>query len=112
MNIKVKKTKTSRKDAILKVEQINVQNELNAQADKALIRARALAPVLSGDLRSNGRVERIKNGARVIFGDSRVPYARRRHFENRKNPHTKNYLKRAGDTTVKDGFIILKKGLK
>ena len=31
-----------------------------------------------------------------------TPYARRRHFENEKNPQTLNYLERAGDETFKN----------
>lgn len=32
-----------------------------------------------------------------------VPYARRRHYENRKNPQTLGYLQRAGDYAGKNG---------
>lgn len=94
--------------AYLQVQQMNMQKELEAKAEKTLGRARMLAPVLSGDLKMNGRVEKIPNGVSVIFGDSRIPYARRRHFENRKNPATINYLERAGDQTRKEGFIVMK----
>ena len=38
----------------------------------------------------------------VTFGDSTVPYARRRHFENKKNPQTLNYLENAGDDTARN----------
>ena len=94
--------------AYLQVQQMNMQKELEAKAEKTLGRARMLAPVLSGDLKMNGRVEKIPNGVSVVFGDSRIPYARRRHFENRKNPATLNYLERAGDQTRKEGFIVMK----
>lgn len=94
--------------AYLQVQRLNMQKELEAKAEKTLGRARMLAPVLSGDLKMNGRVEKIPNGVSVVFGDSRIPYARRRHFENRKNPATINYLERAGNQTKKEGFIIMK----
>lgn len=32
----------------------------------------------------------------LTYGSSRVPYARRRHFENKKNPQTLRYLEKAG----------------
>lgn len=94
--------------AYLQVQQMNMQKELEAKAEKTLGRARMIAPVLSGDLKMNGRVEKIPNGVSVVFGDSRIPYARRRHFENRKNPATINYLERAGNQTKKEGFIVMK----
>lgn len=94
--------------AYLQVQQMNMQKELEAKAEKTLGRARMIAPVLSGDLKMNGRVEKIPNGVSVVFGDSRIPYARRRHFENRKSPATLNYLERAGDQTRKEGFIVMK----
>nr|DAM56798.1 MAG TPA: putative tail-component [Caudoviricetes sp.] len=105
---KVKVTFRSKMKAYLQVQQMNMQKELEAKAEKTLGRARMLAPVLSGDLKMNGRVEKIPNGVSVIFGDSRIPYARRRHFENRKSPATLNYLERAGDQTRKEGFIVMK----
>jgi hypothetical protein len=37
----------------------------------------------------------------VIFGGGGVRYARRRHFENKKNPQTLQYLYRAGDAVVR-----------
>ncbi|TXG77793.1 hypothetical protein E6Q11_02215 [Candidatus Dojkabacteria bacterium] len=71
-------------------------------------RAQMLAPVLTGALRSSGRVSReTGNGetATAIFGgkDVGVAYARIRHFENRKNPQTLRYLQRAGDSVVREG---------
>lgn len=105
---KVEVTFNSKMKAYLQVQRLNMQKELEAKAEKTLGRARILAPVLSGDLKMNGRVEKIPNGVSVVFGDSRIPYARRRHFENRKNPATINYLERAGNQTKKEGFIIMK----
>ena len=33
----------------------------------------------------------------VVFGGGRVPYARRREYENRKHPQTKHYLRNAAN---------------
>lgn len=67
-----------------------------------LTRSIMIAPKESGDLAENGRVE-MKDGHRTVkFGDSAVPYARRRHFENKKNPQTLGYLQRSGDGVRKE----------
>nr|DAF51694.1 MAG TPA: Minor capsid protein [Myoviridae sp. ctgEf1] len=105
---KVEVSFKSKMNVYVQIQQLNMKKELEAKAEKTLGRARMLAPVLSGDLKMNGRVEKIPNGVSVIFGDSRIPYARRRHFENSKNPATINYLERAGNQTKKEGFIIMK----
>lgn len=57
-----------------------------------------LAPVLTGALVKSSQINR-KGSCHysVTFGGSAVPYARRRHFENLKNPQTLYYLRRAGD---------------
>jgi hypothetical protein len=67
-------------------------------------RAKMLAPKLTGALRADGRVEKRGDHTVVTFGSSKVPYARRRHFENRKNPQTLHYLQRAGDSVVKENI--------
>jgi len=64
-------------------------------------RAVILAPIETGALRNSSRVEPVTNGYRIRFGDSRVPYARRRHFENKKNPQTRGYLAKAGDSVAR-----------
>lgn len=62
-------------------------------------RAKTLAPVDRGNLAASGKIERIKAGSyKVTFGSNSVPYARRRHFENKKNPQTLGYLEKAGDS--------------
>ena len=66
-----------------------------------LTRAVILAPIETSALRNSGVVEPIVNGYKVKFGSSRVPYARRRHFENKKNPQTLGYLAKAGDSVVR-----------
>lgn len=61
-----------------------------------------LAPKASRALVSSGRIEKRGVGHyAVIFGSSRVPYARRRHFENRKTPTSLRYLERSGDAVAR-----------
>lgn len=62
-----------------------------------------LAPKASRALVNSGIIE--KRGEAhyaVIFGGRRVPYARRRHFENRKTPSSLRYLERAGEATARN----------
>lgn len=61
-------------------------------------RASVLAPKDTRALVNSGKINRIKSGEyEITFGGGRVPYARRRHYENKKNPQTLGYLERAGD---------------
>lgn len=64
-------------------------------------RAVILAPVLTGALRNSGSISPILGGYAIKFGSSRVPYARRRHFENRKNPQTLGYLARGAESVAR-----------
>lgn len=64
-------------------------------------RAVILAPVETGALKNSGIVEPVTNGYKIQFGSSRVPYARKRHFENKKNPQTLGYLAKAGDAVAR-----------
>lgn len=74
-------------------------------AGTILTRSTMIAPRLTGALQSDGRVEKNELGGRTVkFGDKDVPYARRRHFENKKNPQTLNYLKRGGDSVAKESL--------
>lgn len=62
-----------------------------------------LAPKDKRNLVNSARIKR--EGVahyKVIFGGGSVPYARRRHFENEKNPQTLHYLERAGDSTARN----------
>jgi len=86
------------------VQMENIKNAKRAMGDAILGRATMIAPKLTGALRSDGRVETVDTAVIVSFGDGRVPYARRRHFENRKNPGTLNYLERAGQSAEKEGL--------
>lgn len=61
-----------------------------------------LAPVDTRALVSSGVIER--NGTAnytIRFGSARVPYARIRHFENKRNPQTLGYLEKAGDSVAR-----------
>ena len=60
-------------------------------------RSHALAPKLTGALASSAVIGTVLNGYSLTYGSGRVPYARRRHFENRKNPQTIGYLSRAAE---------------
>lgn len=71
-------------------------------AGVVLTRAIMLAPKESGKLKSNGRVVKKDGHSSVKFGDDSVPYARRRHFENKKSPNTLLYLERAGNSVSKE----------
>lgn len=59
------------------------------------------APIDSGALRNSGKVEAVRDGYRIRFGSGRVPYARIRHYENRKNPSSIGYLAKAGDSVAR-----------
>lgn len=64
-------------------------------------RSKALAPVLTRALVNSGVIEPITDGYRIKYGSGKVPYARRRHFENNKHPDTKGYLAKAGDSVAR-----------
>lgn len=64
-------------------------------------RAVMLAPRETGALANSGEIDRVTNGYSITFGSTKVPYARRRHFENKKNPQTLGYLAKAGDSVVR-----------
>lgn len=63
------------------------------------------APILTGALRESGRIEHPDDDTvTIVFGSESVPYARRRHYENFKNPHTKYYLQKAGEEITRQGL--------
>ena len=93
------------------------QNEWNStelrMATDILRLATQYAPVDQGHLRASGRIEKGQGaGVKVVFGGSgngfSVPYAKRRHFENKKNPQTLRYLERAGEQVTKDKAKYIK----
>lgn len=62
-----------------------------------------LAPKDTRALVNSGRIERQEQAHyKVIYGGGSVPYARRRHFENKKTPGSLGYLERAGDSTSRN----------
>lgn len=68
--------------------------------------ATTLAPVETGNLVGSGKINRKGNAHySVSFGGGRVRYARRRHFENRKNPQTLKYLDRAGKSVTRSNIL-------
>ena len=65
-------------------------------------RAKVLAPKDTRALVNSGRIKRLSAVAyQISFGSSQVPYARMRHFENKKNPQTLGYLSRAADSVAR-----------
>lgn len=88
-----------------RVQLENLKNAGRAMADRILSDATMKAPKLSGALRSDGRVEDKGFEFKVVFGDDRVPYARRRHFENKLHPETKNYLQNAANDIITKGGL-------
>lgn len=65
--------------------------------------ASILAPKDKRNLVNSGRISRDDMCKyRILFGDSTVRYARRRHFENRKNPQTIGYLGNSGDKIARN----------
>lgn len=72
-----------------------------------------IAPVQTGNLVSSGRIEPIVEigdslKGSVVFGSEQVPYAKKRHYENKKNPQTKGYLEKAGDKNARNFVRYLK----
>lgn len=59
-------------------------------------KATILAPRDTGALKASAKTAKTgTNEYTISFGGSRVQYAKRRHYENRKNPQTLRYLERA-----------------
>lgn len=58
-------------------------------------KARYNAPILTGALRNDIRTTASEGYVYVLAGSSRVPYARRREYENRLHPSTTHYMGRA-----------------
>ena len=62
-------------------------------------RASILAPKDTRALVNSGKIERKNSTEYVIkFGGGKVPYARIRHYINKKNPQTLGYLAKAADS--------------
>lgn len=93
---------------------------IGTQLDKAVasmmtdIHARSaeLAPKDTRALVNSGRI--IRKGSanyQVKYGSSKVPYALRRHYENKKNPQTLRYLEQAGDSVTRGNLDKYFRGL-
>lgn len=68
-------------------------------------RAKILAPHESGALINSSQIERLGSGHYAVsYGGGDVPYAKRRHFENKKNPQTIGYLAKAGDSVARSSL--------
>ena len=75
-------------------------------------RAVILAPIETGALRNSGKITPEGSDAyKISFGSSKVPYARMRHFVNKKNPQTLGYLAKAGDSVARGAKEKYFKGL-
>lgn len=97
----------SYKNKVEKSEIGRIESALGIMGRRILHLAQAYAPVDTGALRGDGRVVREQEGSiTVAFGGLEIPYARRRHYENNKNPQTKYYLERAGDQIVRQGIDL------
>lgn len=96
--------KSNSKAWLAKEEPILKRTERN-MASAMVNRGKMLAPYLTGALKASGRVVQGTKGSSTVFGgsDVGVPYARRRHFENKKNPQTLLYLQKAGESVKKEG---------
>lgn len=91
----------------LSSETKRTRNVEQAIGDVIKNRAIMLAPEDTGKLKRSGRVvKKPSGGVSIIFGgeDVGVPYALRRHFENKKNPQTLLYLEKAGNSVVKENI--------
>lgn len=83
-------------------------NELQRKTNEGLLsmgfdiasRARFNAPVLTGALRNSIRTTVEGETVYVLAGGGRVPYARRREYENRLHPETRHYMERAFDSVL------------
>lgn len=93
----------SRRWLTSEIQRINRVEEI--MAGVILTRATILAPYMSGALKASGRVENNPDGGKsVIFGGNGVKYAKRRHYENKKNPQTLLYLEKSGDSVKREGI--------
>lgn len=88
---------------VLKTEQRRINDALAKMGVATLNRARMYAPIKTGALRADGRIEVEPNSVVIAFGGLEVPYARRRHYENNLHPDTKYYLQRAGNEVTRQG---------
>ena len=100
---------TSKMKQYISSEQKRLDSSVLRMAIDIHRQAIILAPKDTRALVNSGHINKqSQTGYSVVFGDSQVRYARRRHFENKKNPQTLKYLERAGDNVVKNAGKYLK----
>lgn len=97
-------------DAWQRIQAVNAKNKRKGIAQAIMSRAQMLAPVDTGALKQSVRLVDNGDTTSVVFGGDDVPYAKRRHYENKKNPQTLNYLEKAGESVKKQ--IDFKGGLR
>jgi hypothetical protein len=72
-----------------------------------------LAPKQTRALVNSGQIVRKgKANYSVKYGGGAVPYAKRRHYENKKTPSSLHYLERAGDLVSRNVVRYVKENLK
>ena len=79
-NITIKVNVDDHTEAQMSLIRLNVKNALKAMANATLQRSQMLAPLLTGALRTDGRVESTSDGFEVVYGSGAVPYARYQEF--------------------------------
>lgn len=98
--------------AWLQVQEMNLNNALNAMGDAIMKNAMITAPKLTGKMRNSSRVKKVGTHSReIIFGGGDVPYA---HYQetggNGKIKHYTtpgtgaHYLENAGNAVTKQGI--------
>ena len=88
---------------------MNTQQGLVMMGYDVANQAKRNAPYETGNLRNSIRAVRVPTGGVDIiaggnFGGKSVPYAKRREYENKKNPQTKFYMKRALNTVLQSNW--------
>lgn len=101
--------------AWLKVQEMNLNNALNAMGDAIMKNAMITAPKLTGKMRYSSKVKKGSDAhsREIIFGGGDVPYAHyqemggygkiRRYTTPGTGPH---YLENAGDRVAKQGIGV------
>lgn len=98
--------------AWLQVQQMNLNNALDAMADAIMKNAIVTAPKKTGAMRNSSRVKRTGNTSReIVFGGGNIPYAHYQEvggygkIKNYTTPGTgAHYLQNAGDRVSKAGI--------
>lgn len=85
----------------------NVNAALTVMTKDIESQAHRNAPHDSGDLKRTLRTGKEDNNVHFVaaggtFSGIMVPYAKRREYENNKNPQTKHYMKNAFEAVTKD----------